>query len=139
MRMSGAELSKRAKLDRSYVSSIENDSRGSYPKSQTIEKLARALNVTPDELTGRLPPPRPQTPYDSDPRVRSAVDALVTLPDEEQARILDFAEWLLQTINDGRVAKERLESLPSAQPEVKGKQKEPQSDEETIDPLAAKR
>lgn len=83
--LTSAELSRTAGLDRSYVSSIENASRSSYPKLVTIEKLARALRVSPEHLMGPRTFEVSATPYDRLPQVRRLVDRLAALSPADHA------------------------------------------------------
>ena len=73
-----SELARKAGLEPSHVSRLEN---GDYkaPSIDTINKLARALGVAPNQLySGNLPPVRPETPEELLEKLRTA--SPITVP-----------------------------------------------------------
>lgn len=93
--MTQVELAVRSRVDRSYLSSLVNASARSYPKSDTLSKLARALNVEVEELQGRVSL-RQATPYERDPDYRRLLDALDRTPEADRAEILRHAIYMAE-------------------------------------------
>jgi transcriptional regulator with XRE-family HTH domain len=76
--MNKSELARRAGLEPSHISRLEN---GDYksPSIETINKLARALGMSASQLySGSLPPMRPETPEELLEKLRTA--SPVTVP-----------------------------------------------------------
>lgn len=92
-----AALARRAGIDRSHVLRIE-DGTFKHPRPQNLEKLARALNVEVDELTGRSVI-RQITPYDSNPKYRELIDALEEADEDDRAEILRHTIWAAHRAN----------------------------------------
>lgn len=67
------EYADAAGLDRSYLSSLLNGTARSYPKAETLAKLARPFRgkVQPSQITGDGVVPTEVTPYDARPEYRS--------------------------------------------------------------------
>lgn len=90
--MSQVDFARTVKMDRSYLSQLENATARSYPKQDLLRRIAKTLNLEIEELTGRETL-RQVTPYESEPDVRRLVDTLMTRRPADRAEILRFAQW----------------------------------------------
>jgi transcriptional regulator with XRE-family HTH domain len=80
MGLTSTKLATRAGLDRSYISTVETGTRGSYPKRETLESIARALKTTVEDLEGgAFNVAADLTPYDRNPAYRDLIDNLEDL------------------------------------------------------------
>lgn len=86
-----SELARQAKMHRSHIQRIEDGSFG-FPRPATLEKLARALNVQVDEITGREQI-RQVTPYDRVPEYRLLIDTLESVEPSDRNEIVRHALW----------------------------------------------
>jgi len=84
------------KVDPSHITRIEN---GEFenPRPPMLRALAQALNCEMEELTGRESLRR-VTPYESNPRYRSLIDALEEVGEAHREEFLNHAMWLVEIL-----------------------------------------
>lgn len=106
------ELARLALMDRSQVNGLENGTARSYPKPETLAKIARVLNREVDELTGKVTL-RQATPYETNPTYRRLIDLLEAVELADRDQIVSHALWASERARP-RVASTNLRLFPSS-------------------------